>query len=571
MDRTDGGLAAKLRTLLPHLDERQRRLLLGAEARVLGHGGIRRVARAAGVAEGTVSRGVAELEAGGAPLGRARREGGGRRRLVELDAGPLPALLALVEPDVRGDPMSPLRWTTKSTRRLADELRRQGWQISADTVAALLRAEGFSLQANAKTLEGKQHPDRDAQFRYLNEQVTDHQSTDDPVISVDAKKKELVGPYKNNGREWRPKGEPVQVNSHDFLDRQTGKAIPYGVYDVTANTGWVSVGCDHDTAAFAVATIRRWWQARAASDYPHARRLLITADAGGSNGYRARAWKAELAALATETGLQITVCHLPPGTSKWNKIEHRLFSHITTNWRGRPLTSHEVIVASIAATTTRTGLAVHAEVDPGAYPTGVEVSDAQVAALPMTRHRFHGDWNYTLHAHDAPAAPTARDARRQHTARSTPDRQLLSDPELTGMPRRQLDALTIALAQSQAAQREQHRNTRRGVPRRRAPGAGAKIKLADSDRVLATVLYLRKLCTQTVLAELFGVDRTIITKAVRDVSPLLHQHGHTVTPSTARFPTPADLTAFLDNDAGHPFKDQTRELIIGTPYRPCAQ
>jgi hypothetical protein len=228
----------------------------------------------------------------------------------------------------------------------------------------------------------------------------------------------LVGPYKNNGRESHPKGEPLQVNSHDFLDRQTGKAIPYGVYDVTANTGWVSVGCDHDTAAFAVATIRRWWQARGTSDYPHARRLLITADAGGSNGYRARAWKAELAALATETGLQITVCHLPPGTSKWNKIEHRLFSHITTNWRGRPLTSHEVIVAAIAGTTTRTGLAVHAEVDTGAYPTGVEVNDAQVAALPMTRHRFHGDWNYTLHAHAVPPRYPRRDT---HAANTRPD------------------------------------------------------------------------------------------------------------------------------------------------------
>jgi Rhodopirellula transposase DDE domain len=350
MDRSDDGLAVKLQALLPHLDERQRRLLLGAEARVLGHGGIRRVARAAGAAEGTVSRGVDELESGEAALGRVRREGGGRKRLVDLDPGLLPALLALVEPDVRGDPMSPLRWTTKSTRKLADELTRQGWRISADTVAYLLRAEGFSLQGNAKTLEGKQHPDRDAQFRYLNEQVKDHQAAGDPVISVDAKKKELVGPYRNGGREWQPAGQPVQVNTHDFLDRETGKAIPYGIYDVTADTGWVNVGCDHDTAAFAVASIRRWWHSCGTDDYPHARRLMITADAGGSNGHRTRAWKTELAALAAETGLDVTVCHLPPGTSKWNKIEHRLFSHITMNWRGRPLTSHQVIVASIAAT-----------------------------------------------------------------------------------------------------------------------------------------------------------------------------------------------------------------------------
>jgi len=386
-------LAAKFEVIFPHLDERQRRLLMGAEARALGHGGIRLVARAAGVREATVSLGVDELDSGAEPLGRARRPGGGRKRAADLDPGLRPALLALVEPQERGDPMSPLRWTTMSTRTLAAELTRQGHKVSADTVGDLLHQEGFSLQGNAKTIEGKRHPDRDAQFRYINERVRGHLAAKDPVVSVDAKKKELVGGFKNSGREWRPKGEPAQVSTHDFPDRELGKAIPYGVYDLAANAGWVNVGTDHDTAAFAVESIRRWWKAAGRGDYPRARRLLITADAGGSNGYRARAWKTELAALAAETGLEITVCHLPPGTSKWNKIEHRLFSHITMNWRGRPLTSHEVIVNSIAATTTRTGLTVRAELDPGSYPTGTEISDAQMAAVPLARHRFHGDWN----------------------------------------------------------------------------------------------------------------------------------------------------------------------------------
>ena len=319
MEETRQMLAAKFEAIFPHLDERQRRLLMGAEARALGHGGIRAVARAAGVREATVSLGVDEVDSGAEPLGRVRRPGGGRKRAADLDPGLLPALLALVEPQERGDPMSPLRWTTLSTRNLAAELARQGHKVSEGTVGALLRQEGFSLQGNAKTVEGKQHPDRDAQFSYIGEQAREHLAAGDPVVSVDARKKELAGEFKNGGREWRPKGRPARVDAHDFPDRELGKAIPYGVYDLAANAGWVNVGTDHDTAAFAVESIRRWWNGAGRDDYPRARRLLITADAGGSNGCRTRAWKAGLAVLAAETGLEITVCHLPPGTSKWNK------------------------------------------------------------------------------------------------------------------------------------------------------------------------------------------------------------------------------------------------------------
>jgi hypothetical protein len=398
-------LAAKLAAVLPHLDERQRRLVLGAEARALGHGGVTAVARAAGISAVTVSRGVDEVEAGGKPLGRTRRPGGGRKPAAESDPDLGPALLALVEPGSRGDPESPLRWTTKSLRRLQAELAAAGHRASAPTVAKLLRAQGFSLQANAKAIEGAQHPDRDAQFGYLNDQAVDHIGTGDPVISVDAKKKELVGQFKNGGREWLRRGEPERVNVHDFMDKQLGKAIPYGVYDIAADAGWVSVGTDHDTAEFAVATIATWWRKVGSAAYPDASRLLITADGGGSNGYRTRLWKIELARLAEQTGLTVTVCHLPPGTSKWNKIEHRLFSHISMNWRGRPLTSHEVVVNTIAATTTRTGLTVDAELDTGSYAKGIKIPDHDMKTLEttgiLTRHDFHGEWNYSL----IPGAP----------------------------------------------------------------------------------------------------------------------------------------------------------------------
>ena len=544
-------LAAKFEVIFPHLDERQRRLLMGAEARSLGHGGIRLVARAAGVREATVALGAAELDSGAEPLGRARRPGGGRKRAADLDPGLRPALLALVEPQERGDPMSPLRWTTKSTRKLAAELTAQGHKVSADTAGDLLRAEGFSLQGNAKAVEGKQHPDRDAQFRYISGQVREYQAARDPVVSVDAKKKELVGEFKNGGREWRPKGGPARVSTHDFPDRELGKAIPYGVYDLAANAGWVNVGTDHDTAAFAVESIRRWWKATGSSDYPLARRLLITADAGGSNGYRTRAWKTELAALAAGTGLEITVCHFPPGTSKWNKIEHRLFSAITMNWRGRPLTSHEVIVNSIAATTTGTGLTVRAELDPGSYPTGTQISDAQMAAVPLARHRFHGDWNYTIHPRPAPQPATGA-AGPGRPAGGAPGRVMLSHPALTGMSRRHLDDLIAELAGPQETRREQTRHRRRGTARRRAAGAGPRARLTNADRILATVLYLRRLCTQAVLGELLAVDRSRITEAIREIRPLLEEHGPAITPATARFPAPADLITFLAAEDAEP-------------------
>src|SRR5215471_8957963 len=447
-----GQLALRFEVLWPHLNERQRRLLLGAEARLLGHGGVRAVAQVAGVSETTVRRGAFELEAGQDPFpdGRARRAGGGRRSAEELDAGLVPALLALVEPDERGDPQSPLRWTAKSLRHLAAELTRQGHPVSAPTVGRLLRGAGFSLQANAKTLEGAQHPDRDAQFRYINEQVKDHQAGGEPVISVDTKKREQLGRLPMAGREWRPKGEPVQVEDHSFFftGPDVEQAIPYGIYDVTRDSGWVNVGVDHDTSVFAVESIRRWWKVRGSLDYPGASRLLITADAGGSNGYRYRVWKSELAALAAETGLAITVCHFPPGTSKWNKIEHRLFSHITMNWRGRPLTSHEVVVQTIAATRTSSGLRVEATLDPGDYPTGVAISKERFAALPLERHAVRGAWNYTLRP--AAGAPSVSEATASQRSSPAHRRQemlgKLNDERLTGMTSAEFACLCAAPA-----------------------------------------------------------------------------------------------------------------------------
>jgi hypothetical protein len=392
----DALLAEKFTALSPHLNERQRRVCAAAEARALGHGGIARVARAAGLSRPTIYQGLRDLDQPPLP-GRVRRVGGGRPAARDRDPALPAALDALIEPDTRGDPESPLRWTCKSTRQLAAALTAQGHPVSHSTVADLLRAADYSLQAPRKTLEGSAHPDRDAQFRYLNERTKAFQAAGLPVVSVDTKKKELVGPFKNGGREWRPRGAPELVNVHDFPVADVGKAIPYGVYDVTRDAGWVAVGQDHDTASFAVATISRWWEVVGQPTYPQATHLLISADGGGSNGYRTRLWKAEMQRFADATGLSVTVCHLPPGTSKWNKIEHRLFAHISTNWRGRPLVSHEVVVELIGATTTRTGLRVRAERDTKRYPTKVKVPDAAMAALSLTPHACRGEWNYTIH------------------------------------------------------------------------------------------------------------------------------------------------------------------------------
>ena len=387
------------------LDERGRRAVVGAEALALGRGGITAVARATGLARTTIARGIGELR-GERPVagpGRVRLPGGGRKAAKVGDPTLLADLERLVEPVTRGDPESPLRWTCKSLRRLAGELRQQGHRVSHQTVAHLLHGLEYSLQGNRKTREGAGHPDRDAQFAHINASAEAAVAAGDPVISVDTKKKELVGDFKNGGRQWRPKGEPEAVRLHDFALPEWGKISPYGIYDLAQNKGWVNVGIDHDTAAFAVESIRRWWQGAGQARYPGTTRLLITADGGGSNGARLRLWKWELQRLADETGLAITVCHYPPGTSKWNKIEHRLFAFISQNWRGQPLVSYAVILRLIAATTTTTGLTVESYLDTNPYPTGIKVSDAQMETLATCRHAFHGEWNYTISPRPTPA------------------------------------------------------------------------------------------------------------------------------------------------------------------------
>ena len=391
-------LRRKFDALLPALDERSRRLVVAAEARVLGRGGVSLVARASGMSRPTIYAGLSDLDSAQTlPEGRVRRPGGGRKKLILHDRELPNKLEGLVEPLSRGDPESPLRWTCKSTRTLAAELRAMGTKISHTVVAELLHDLGYSLQANRKTQEGRQHPDRNAQFEHINACAAQDMRAGNPVISVDTKKKELVGNYKNNGEQWHRKGQAPQVNGHDFPGPTVPRAYPYGLYDLANNLGWVNVGTDHDTAAFAVASIRGWWNALGRKMYPHAKRLLITADAGGSNGVRLRLWKWELQRLADEAGIPISVCHFPPGTSKWNKIEHRLFAFISQNWRGEPLQSYATIVKLIAATKTKTGLRVICKLDRRTYRPGRKVTDKQLAQVRLTREAFHGDWNYTIH------------------------------------------------------------------------------------------------------------------------------------------------------------------------------
>jgi Rhodopirellula transposase DDE domain len=533
-----GRMGPELELLLPQLDERSRRLVLGAVARAAGDGGISAVAKAAGASWQTVADGAAELASGdGAGPGRVRRPGGGRKKLEERDPGLAPALAELLEASTRGDPVSLITWTTLSVRGIAAELTAAGRPCGKNAVLRMLHAGGFSTQGNSRTVEGKQHPDRDAQFRYISDLAKRYLAAADPVISIDTKKKELVGLYAQKGREWRAKGDPRRVRDHDFPDPQGGKAIPYGVYDIADDSGFVNVGTDHDTAAFAAESVRRWWDAIGKDRYPHAARLLVTCDAGGSNGYRPRAWKAELARLARDTGLEITVCHFPPGTSKWNKIEHRLFCHITRTWRGRPLTSYQVVVNTIAATATSTGLTVTAVLDTGRYPVGTEISDAQMKDLEdrvIARHGFHGDWNYAIlpaprPAPDPPAAPAPAPARL--------DPALLDQPALTGLPPGAAAALAAALAEARL------HAARGGRDRQRPPTAGndSRQKITFTGHVLAAILSRRFALPARAIAALFGCDRSTIGHELPRTRQLLAATATTIPPGPVTLATCQDL------------------------------
>ena len=542
-------LGPQLELLLPQLDERSRRLVLGAVARAAGDGGIGAVAQATGASWQTVANGAGELASGDAVApGRIRRPGGGRKKLEERDLQLTAALRELLEASTRGDPMSLLTWTTLSVRGVAAELTAAGHPCAKNAVLRMLHAGGFSTQGNSRTVEGKRHPDRDAQFRYINDVAKEFLAAGDPVISIDTKKKEQVGLYAQKGTEWRARGDPRRVRDHDFPDPRGGKAIPYGVYDLGDNSGFVNVGTDHDTAAFAAESVRRWWQALGKARYPGARRMLVTCDAGGSNGYRARAWKAELARFAAGSGLEITVCHFPPGTSKWNKIEHRLFCHITRTWRARPLTSYEVVVNTIAATATSTGLTVTAVLDAGRYPVGAEVTGAQMKDLEdrvITRHGFHGDWNYTLLAVPRPAPdPGPAPAAAPPPPRPAADLAALDQPALTGLPPGAAAALAAVLAEARL------RAARGGRDRQRPPTAGndSRQKITFTGHVLAAILHQRFNLPASAIAALLGCDRSTIGHELPRTRQLLAATATAIPPAPLTLATCQDLR---DHAAGN--------------------
>lgn len=545
------GLAAKFAVMRPLLGERQWRVYLGSEARALGHGGIAQVARAAGVAVSTVAAGVAEVDAGVPELerGRSRRPGGGRKRAEGLDAGLRPALRGLVEPATRGDPVRAVTWTALSLRDLEREMAAAGHPCGKDAIARALREMGYSLRGAAKVLEGSQHPGRDAQFEYINAMIARFAAAGDPVISVDGKKKEQLGEYWRAGTSWRPAGEPVRVRDHSFPDLKAGIITPYGVYDVAANRGFVSVGTGHATAAFAVNAIRLWWQEEGQARYPGARRLLVTCDAGGSNACCSRLWKHELALLAAGTGLEVTACHFPPGTSKWNKIEHRLFCHLTRTWRGRPLMTIQDAVAGIAATTTFQGLKCTAVIDDAAYPTGQQVSDERMRHLEdrvLERHGEHGDWNYTV----LPAPRHAPQPAPEPPGR-TP-RAMLAHPALTGITTSDLADLARALEVPFGALREQHYYARRGGRRTRAARTTApyaSLRLGITDHLIALRLRQHAGLPAALIACLLGVDKTTVSHATTLAWALITQQRITLPPPVAPAPatpilSPADLTAY---------------------------
>jgi len=572
------GMGPQLELLLPMLDERARRLVLGAVARAAGEGGTGRVAAVAGASWQTVADGAAEVASGeSAPRGRVRRPGAGRPRKAETDPGLLPALESLVRDSMRGDPRSPLTWTTRSVRNLAGELSAAGHPCAASTVWRTLRAAGYALQSVSRAAEGRQHPERDAQFRYIAALAAEHAAAGQPVISVDSKKREKIGNWGQDGREWRPGGDPVIVRSRDFPEKDGRHAVPYGVYDETANAGFVNVGTDGNTAALAVESVRRWWQLAGKAAYPGASRLLVTCDAGGSNAAVSRGWKAGLAELARETGLDITVCHFPPGTSKWNKIEHRLFCQITLAWRGRPLTSYDVIIDTIGHVTTRTGLACTAVLDENAYPTGTEIPDQvmkDVEDRQLARHDWHGDWNYTLLASPRPAPPPPEPPPAPRPRLLAPDE--LARPALTGTSPEAVTALAAAL-EGRLRERTGHDRRVRHGPRTRAPcKRGSRRRLETAGYLCAALLKRHLGVPSRVTAEVLGISDSVVRHMIRTITAVLAEARTSLPPPAGPPPrqhirTLSDLRGYAARHGIHipaPETDTAPETTLARPDTP---